>query len=378
MVAAAEKIERAGNEAYQRDHMRAIFKEGFSFSGFERDMLALNLGQKRYLDISGISGVDSISDGRGSLFADLDNDGDPDVLLSAAQGEAHYLFRNNVGHRSKFLRVDLVGTRRGRDAYGAVVRVKTSAGVLTKVKAGGSGYLSQGDPRLLFGLGQDDRAEWVEVTWPTGVKERHGPVAAGVCLRLVEGQPEPRTIVEKRFSLVDPLSRQELALAKLGLRKGQAFPDLALRDLAGRDLKFRALVRPGRRYLVNLWATYCVPCAKEMPELQALYPELEQAGIELFGVSIDTETVDQVPGYLEQRGIRYPVYTTEEASIRRIFTRGEVMIPMSFLLDDRGRVLEVFIGWSEEARASMHALIGARREPRLAGDVFQTRVSGTP
>ena len=172
MVAASEKVEQAGSESYHEDHMGAIFKEGFSFSGYERDLLALNLGDGKFLDISGVSGVDSISDGRGAVFADFDNDGDPDIFLTTAQGEAHYLFRNNIGNENGFLRVALEGTKAGRDAFGAVVRVKSSAGVQTKLKAGGSGYLSQHDPRLLFGLGEDERAEYVEVVWPGGDVQR--------------------------------------------------------------------------------------------------------------------------------------------------------------------------------------------------------------
>jgi hypothetical protein len=110
-VAASEQQEQAGSEQYHEDHMGAIFKKGFSFSGYERDLLALNLGGGEFLNISGVSGIDSISDGRGSVFADLDNDGDLDVLLTTAQGEAHYLYRNNVGSRSSYLRVTLEGTR---------------------------------------------------------------------------------------------------------------------------------------------------------------------------------------------------------------------------------------------------------------------------
>ena len=60
-MAATEEKEAAGNSEYQGSHMNALFQEGFSFSGFERDLLALNLGSGRYVDISGVSGVDSIS-----------------------------------------------------------------------------------------------------------------------------------------------------------------------------------------------------------------------------------------------------------------------------------------------------------------------------
>ncbi|HVG38334.1 MAG TPA: ASPIC/UnbV domain-containing protein, partial [Pyrinomonadaceae bacterium] len=76
----------------------------------------------------------------------------------------------------------------GRDAYGAVVRVKTTAGTLTKIKAGGSGFISQHDPRLLFGLGADATALGVEVTWPNGRVEKFmGDLRAGSTLLLRKG-----------------------------------------------------------------------------------------------------------------------------------------------------------------------------------------------
>ena len=57
MVAAEEREETAGSDAYQDNHMAAIFKEGFSFSGYERDLLALNRGDGTYLNISGVTAM---------------------------------------------------------------------------------------------------------------------------------------------------------------------------------------------------------------------------------------------------------------------------------------------------------------------------------
>ena len=125
-MAAQEEVEAAGSDDYRDDHFGKLFKEGFSFSGFERDALYLNRGDKTFLNVSGISGIDSESDGRGAVFADFDNDGDQDVFLTTIQGSAHLLFRNNVGSEAAYVRVMLEGRASGRDAFGAIVRVGTA------------------------------------------------------------------------------------------------------------------------------------------------------------------------------------------------------------------------------------------------------------
>ena len=81
-----------------------MFGQGFSFSGYERDPLYLNLGGKTFTDISGVSGIDSITDGRAGVFADFDNDGDLDVFSTTIQNQVHLLFRNNVGQNNNYVR----------------------------------------------------------------------------------------------------------------------------------------------------------------------------------------------------------------------------------------------------------------------------------
>jgi len=150
----------------------ALLKKGYSFSGYERDGVWLNREGKGFTDISGVSAADSISDGRAAVFWDFDDDGDTDILLRAMHGRSLYLFRNEVGQDANWLRVELAGTRSGRDAFGSVVRVKSAQKIRSKVKHGGGRFCAQGDPRLLFGLGDSTEVEWIEVTWPDGTKQK--------------------------------------------------------------------------------------------------------------------------------------------------------------------------------------------------------------
>jgi len=356
VVASKAGVEKAGNEQYQNEHMRKIFQEGFSFSGYERDGLYLNLGTKAFLDISGVSGIDSITDGRGAVFADFDNDGDLDVFLTTIQGTSHLLFRNNVGQENAFLRISLQGTESGKDAYGAIVRVKTSAGILTKVKSGGAGYLAQHDPRLIFGLGRDARAEWVEVIWPSGRTQRFERIPAGLSIRIVEGHQTYERLTESRFHLPDPLPERDVFLSKLKVRIGAPFPDLAISSLNNESKRLRDLLTSGHRYLINLWATYCIPCATEMPELQRLSARFRAHNMEIIGLSLDTAGPEVVKRFLKQRGIHYPVYLAASSAIRHIYATDEVFIPLSFIIDEHGIVREIHGGWSRESLEALKRL----------------------
>ena len=376
VVASNAEAETAGNDEYRDNHMSAIFTEGLSFSGFERDYVSLNLGgvdtvdggtvSIRYLDISGISGADSISDGRGAMFADFDNDGDTDIFLVALQGSAHHLFRNNIGQDANFLRIELQGTQSGRDAFGAIVRIKTSAGILAKVKSGGSGFLAQNDPRLLFGLGGDTEAEWIEIKWPSGATQRLGKIPAGSSIRVVEN-PSHTTIAETfvnehRFNLVDPLSPEDALFTKLTIDRSTLMPDLSLESLDGEATSLHDITTTGRRTLLNIWATWCIPCRKEMPELELLAPRLAAAGIDLVGLSIDTEqTRERVQPFRESLGITYPSYFSDTDEVANLFRGANIFVPMSILLDEDGHPARVFSGWSPETQAAFEELVNTGR-----------------
>ncbi len=169
--------ERKGIERFLGEHL-GLLQQDLSFSGYERDLVALNLKGKGFREISGLSGADSPSDGRAAVYLDYDNDGDTDIFLRAMHGRAHYLFRNEVGADAHWLRIAVEGP------LGAEVTVKTSAGFLTRLCSAGGGFLAQHDPRLLFGLGDDKACEWIEVRWPGGKVRRLPATAAGASLRI--------------------------------------------------------------------------------------------------------------------------------------------------------------------------------------------------
>lgn len=348
--------------ALRTDQNSLISNQGFSFSGYERDPLYLNLGGKKFKDISGVSGIDSITDGRAGVFADFDNDGDLDVFMTTIQGEAHLLFRNNVGHKNKFIRFALEGKDIGRDAFSSVVRVKTSRGIQTKIKDGGSGFISQHDPRLLFGLGEDERAESVEVTWSNGKVEKfEGDFKAGSSYLLKEGTGKAQAVSYKISNLPDPLTKTEAFARSLKINIGKDFPNVKLKTLNGKEIFLSGLRKAGRKMLINIWATWCVPCATEMPELEKLRPRFAAKGIDLIGISVDTEKDADIKGFVKSKRVTYPIYTGSIPVIEQLYATDSLSVPMSILIDEKGKVIEIYAGWSAETQKKFEALAGKQK-----------------
>ena len=122
---------------------------------------------------------------RGFAYADYDNDGDLDLLVTNLKGAPDLL--ENKGGQNTWLTLKLIGTRSNRDAIGA--RVKITTGNLTQIREvrSGSSYLSQNDMRLHFGLGKHRQADRVEIRWPSGLEEYLEGVEPNQTLTLVEG-----------------------------------------------------------------------------------------------------------------------------------------------------------------------------------------------
>jgi hypothetical protein len=135
-------------------------------------LLYRNPGSGRFEDVSAAAGaaVTAANVGRGCAFGDLDNDGDIDIIVNNLDGPPS-LLRNDSAHRNHSLMIKCVGTRSNRSAIGARARVVAGGRAQIGEVMSGSGYYSQNDLRLHFGLGGAARVDLVEVAWPSGQKE---------------------------------------------------------------------------------------------------------------------------------------------------------------------------------------------------------------
>jgi hypothetical protein len=145
---------------------------------------------KDHPDAKGATGRVTVWGARASRSAavfDVDNDGDLDIVTNEFNAKPMLLVSNlSEKKQIHYLTVKLRGTTSNRDALGAVVKVTAGGKTYTKVLDGSTGYLSHGVYLLYFGLGAAESVDSVDVIWPSGKKQKTGPVRANDLLTLSE------------------------------------------------------------------------------------------------------------------------------------------------------------------------------------------------
>lgn len=116
------------------------------------------------------------------------------------------------------------------------------------------------------------------------------------------------------------------------LRFDRPLPDFKLKDLEGRTWTLSDL--KGKVTLINVWATWCVPCRVELPYVQRLHKSLQNVpGLQVLTLNLD-EDPRLVPGYMQTGGYTFPVIRSFELA-EKIHSISEV--PQNWLIDPRGR-----------------------------------------
>ena len=147
-----------------------------------------------------------------------------------------------------------------------------------------------------------------------------------------------------------------LAEQEATMRTGQAI-DLTLRDLSGVEQSLAAL--KGRIVILNFWATYCIPCRKEMPDLAAIQNEFGALGVQVIGVSTDDpESRNKVVQFVKETKINFPIWLGGSMDHMYRFGLGGAL-PGTVVIGKDGLVKKVISGVVDQAvlRKQIEALL---------------------
>jgi len=313
-----------------------------SFSGHETDSVFYNVDGKQFVDISGVSGMDSIADGRGFAYFDYDRDGWQDVVLVNSNAPQLELFRNRLGEAVKesgFVRVALRGGNSTaqpapglgpRDGYGAQVLLKVNGRELLRELRCGDGFAAQNSRTLLIGIGKAGAAEEVRVRWPSGKITAVGPVPAGSTVTV----DEVPSAGASAFRIESLPAAVRAAAAPVAVEAPLARIDVALPADS-------ATLR-----IFTMMATWCPVCRAELPHLASIKEGLPGTGVALYGVPVDgSDTGEKLRKYAAENSPAYQLLADLPESEREKFrslTRsrfGETPLPSTVITNAAGDVI---------------------------------------
>jgi len=174
---------------YDNDGDPDIFKTNGALKHLygQEDQLFQNEGNGVFRDVSLELGSYFSEEhvGRGACIGDYDNDGDLDIFVVNLNNRSVFL-RNNKGNMNNWIMLDLTGTASNREGIGARIRIITGDKTQIAQKKTTTGYLSQNDPRIHFGLGKNETVEKIEITWPSGKVQTLENIKTNQILEVIE------------------------------------------------------------------------------------------------------------------------------------------------------------------------------------------------
>lgn len=349
-----------------------LMRSNRSFSGHEPHSAFLNCGTgsdgklARFADISFASGFAFPEDGRALAPVDWDFDGKLDVWLTNRTAPRVRFLQNGSSDANHWLALQLEGDgkKTNRDAIGARVELYLNGAAKPVIKTlhAGHAFISQSSRWIHFGLGSQKGVGKVVVSWPGGAREEFNGISADQFYFLRQGtgqverwEPPQRNLgtAAAEVAEVDPE-----ATLRTVLPRGMYLP--GIRTLTPDSPDPRAYQRTGEGlFLVNVWASFCVPCLTELKEWSAEAEAFRKAGIEVLALNAEVagggeveETRAAVAEVVRREGITIPWALAEPETVRALDSFANagldlwdpLPVPSSFLVDGHGEVISIYRG----------------------------------
>ena len=326
-----------------------------SISGYERNHLFLSRRGQQFADISGISGLDALGDGRAFALLDYDRDGWQDVAVVNINAPLLNLYHNDIGRLADaddapgVIALRFVGGNHSpqpsdsygaRDGYGAVVTVsaKEDETAIVREHRCGEGLAAQNSATMLVGIGSRRVVDSVVVRWPSGVTQHTSGVEAGTLLTVFENpdhSPSGGAFVAQPY--VPPLSPP---------------PDRFIADAKPIRVPFASgsaeavgAAEPTLRMFTST-ATWCAACKTSLPQLRLLRESFAAHDLEMSGIPIDpTDGPGKLDAYVSKHEPAYRLrtdLTSEQVSVFSdivLEVTGLDALPSTLITDTDGGLL---------------------------------------
>lgn len=355
--------------------LNRMLQQGRSYSGRERNCCFLNTNGNaqadgKFANISASSGLDMIDDGRCTGLVDWDLDGDVDLWLTNRTAPRMRLMLNQLyggsqDSTNQFVGFQLTGGQPGtnRDAIGARVTLIVEANgeekMLLKSLRAGEGFMSQGSKKLLFGLGEGEKAVKLIVRWPNKENsiEEFSVAEANQYFEVVEGSGQLKMLdLERQLTLKPgkPKTLPPVSQARLAFETLLPAPEIKYETFDG--LTKTAYVGPGAKTLVVLWSGSCETCESELRDITARAEDIENARVRVLALSVDdlpemddaerARNLVAVIGFPFDHGFatRELIDSLQKSHDLLMALDSPLPIPNSFLVDEQGKLSVMYKG----------------------------------
>ena len=188
------------------------------------------------------------------------------------------------------------------------------------------------------------------------------------------------TVQKKKNASVIRVDSLEVLAASLAERQASTVIgkeiELTLKDPFGTEQRLSSL--KGRIVILNFWATYCIPCRKEMPDLAAIQNEFAALGVQVIGASTDeSKDRDKVLQFVKETRVNFPVWMGASSADMIRFGLGTAL-PGTVIVDREGRVAKVISGVIDKAdiKKQIESMLGTAEQARSKPE--RTEVSAVP
>ena len=358
---------------------------GRSFSGNERNCFFINLGNGKFADISGLSGLDFPDDGRAISVTDWDNDGDLDLWITNRNAPRLRLMRNDTKKVNSFISLRLRGNGKtvNKDAIGARVEIINGkdSGKFKQIQTlrAGQGFLSQSSKWIQFALNETIESINIKISWPDGTVNKIEDVL-----------PNKKYIIRQENPIAEEVkleSEKNNLVSSTGLRTPPSqvarIPAITLFKGPTINLRKNGIEKQKNKnkthQLINLWATWCAPCLQEMAHFRDYKKRLIDNEVELIAVNVDeldsqNDNSKKPSDVIKKMNFPFPSISANKQLmeiLQRIHNQSvglnePLPIPSSFLIDPNGDVSVIYKG-----PVNVEQII---EDLRLSSEGFITRV----